>query len=251
MTSGDVVYETIGRTYAVTRREDPRIAARIHAGLGDARRVVNVGAGTGNYEPADRTVVALEPSAVMLAQRDPSRSGLVTCGFAEALPFPDRAFDASLCVLTVHHWADLEAGLAELRRVAPRQVVFFYEPAESHRFWAIDYFPTAIQVPSEANAPGEERLRAGLDVRDVQVVPVPADCIDGFGAAYWRRPEGYLDPAVHQGQSWLARLPPDELAAGADQLRADLDSGAWAERYGHLLELDEYDAGYRLAVAGG
>lgn len=246
----EVVYESIGRTYSATRREDPRIAAAIHAGLGDATTVVNVGAGTGNYEPADRRVVAVEPSAVMVSQRADHRSPLAVRGFAEALPFASDRFDAALAVLTVHHWADQAGGLAELARVALRQVVFFFEPALTSRFWAIEYFPTAIAAPSEQRAAGEAFLRAHLDVREVRAVPVPADCTDGFGAAYWRRPEAYLDPAVHAGQSWLAQLPADDLAAGTARLRADLDSGAWAERHADLLELDEYDTGYRLAVAG-
>jgi SAM-dependent methyltransferase len=246
----EVVYDTIGRTYSATRREDPRIAATIHAGLGDAVTVVNVGAGTGNYEPTDRAVVAVEPSAAMVAQRAEHRSPLALRGFAEALPFTDQSFDAALAVLTVHHWGDQAAGLAELTRVARRQVVFFFEPTLTSRFWAIDYFPTAIAAPSEQRAVGEDFLREHLDVRSVEPVPVPADCTDGFGAAYWRRPEAYLDPAVHAGQSWLAQLPADELAAGCARLRADLDSGAWADRHADLLELDQYDAGYRLLVAG-
>ena len=246
----DVVYESIGRTYSTTRREDPRVASAIHDALGDGRTLVNVGAGTGSYEPTDRRVVAVEPSATMRAQRGEGRSQLVVDALAESLPFAADTFDAALAMLTIHHWTDVGRGLAELRRIARRQVVFFFEPLATHAFWALDYFPSALDLPSEQAAPGEAELRAVLDVHEVRTVLVPADCLDGFGAAFWRRPDAYTDPAVQAGMSWLAQLPAQDLAAGSDRLRADLQSGEWNRRYGHLLDRDEYDGGYRIAVAG-
>lgn len=245
------VYESIGQTYSSTRHEDPRVAAAVHAALGAGLTLVNVGAGTGNYEPADRRVVAVEPSAAMRAQRGRHRSPLVLDAVAEALPFGAGTFDAALAMLTIHHWSDLAGGLRELRRVARRQVVFFFEPLSTHEFWALEYFPTALALPSEQDAPGEAELRRELDVREVRPVFVPADCIDGFGAAFWRRPEAYADPAVQAGMSWLAQLPADDLARGSARLRADLASGEWDRRHGHLRDLDQYDGGYRIAVAGG
>jgi SAM-dependent methyltransferase len=243
-------YDTIGRSYTRTRVPDERIARRIHAALGDARRVLNVGAGAGAYEPRDRDVVAVEPSRTMLAQRPP-RAAPALRGVAEALPFADGAFDAVMAVLTLHHWTDLERGVAELRRVAARQVVFFFEPAMSNAYWLVtDYFPDFVDLPSEQRAPGEARLRDLLDVRDVVVVPVPNDCTDGFGACFWNRPERYLDPDVQAGMSCMAQLPPDVLAARIARLRADLDSGAWDARHGHLRALDEFDGGYRICIGG-
>jgi SAM-dependent methyltransferase len=247
---GEPRYECIGRGYAAARREDPRIAAQVRAALGPSRTVVNVGAGTGNYEPRDRFVVAVDPSPRMLAQRG-DRPGLPVEGVAEALPFPDGAFDAALAVLTLHHWSDLAAGVAELRRVARRQVVFLFDFDDADRFWAIDYWPEAAELPTEVDAPSVERLRSLLDVREVWSVPVPLDCTDGFGAAFYGRPEAYLDPGVQAGMSWLALLPDDVRAAGSARLAADLDSGAWDRRLGHLRELPELDAGYRLVIAGG
>jgi SAM-dependent methyltransferase len=243
-------YERIGQGYTATRRPDPRIAERILQGLGRARTVVNVGAGTGSYEPSDRHVIAVEPAAAMLAQRPPGSPPAVRA-VAEALPFRDRTFDAALAVCAVHHWQDLSAGLAELRRVASRQVIFMCEPALAHEFWLVaEYFPAVSRLPSERHAPSVSRLARHLAVRRVIPVPVPGDCLDGFTGAFWRRPEAYLDPAVQAGMSSLAQLQPDTMTRGASRLRDELESGAWDERHGHLREQPEFDIGYRLVLAG-
>lgn len=242
-------YDVIGQSYAATRREDPRVAAQVHAALGDARSVVNVGAGAGSYESADRDVVAVEPSRRMIEQRDAGKPPVVR-GIAERLPFPDGSFDAALAVLTVHHWSDRSAGLREMARVARRQVVLFFEPLHTHDFWALDYFPAARRLPTEIDPPGEELIGQHLRVREIRTVVVPSDCVDGFGAAFWSRPEAYLDPEVQAGMSWLALLPEADREEGTQRLRADLDSGEWDRRLGHLRDQQEYDGGYRLAVAG-
>ena len=244
-------YETIGVGYGSHRVADARLERRVHAALGDARAVVNVGAGAGSYEPRDRTVVALEPSSVMIAQR-PAGSGPVVRGTAEALPFADAAFDVALAVLTVHHWTDPFAGLAELRRVARRQVVFHFDLDVARQTWLSAYFPEVFTLddgrsPTIASVVGE---LGGPDRVRVEVLPVPHDCMDGFLAAYWRRPDAYLDAGVRAGISSLAQLGEAVTAPGLARLRADLESGAWRERHAALLELDELDAGYRLVVAG-
>lgn len=245
-----VRYDTIGLTYSSTRREDPRIATQIYAALGDARSVINVGAGTGNYEPRDRRVLAVDPSATMIGQRRQHGRVSAIRAVAERLPCRDRAFDAALAILTMHHWTDVEAGAAEMRRVARRQVVLFFEPGVSSTFWARDYWPEAMDLAAEQDAPGEARMRALFDVRDVNIVLVPWDCLDGFGAAFWRRPEEYLRPDVQASISWLALLPRDVLRRGADSLARDLRSGAWDDRHGHLRAHADYDWGYRIAIAG-
>ena len=245
----DQVYETIGHGYAAARRPDRRIEQMIHAALGDARTVVNVGAGTGNYEPRNRRVVAVEPAVEMLAQRPADASPAVRA-VAEALPFRDLAFDAAIAILTLHHWSDLAVGLAELRRVAKRQIILLFEPALNHRFWLWDYFQQALTLASDARAPGVANLRDRLNVRSVTPVPIPADCTDGFAGAHWRRPEAYLEASVREGISSLALLPPEEAARGVERLASDLSSGAWDARYGALRDLPEYDLGYRLVVAG-
>ena len=239
------LYEGIGGGYARHRRSEPRIVARLEAALGDAETVVNVGAGTGSYEPAGRQVAAVEPSAVMLAQRGPSAAPAVR-GLAEALPFPDQAFDAGLAVLTVHHWTDLQAGIGELRRVSRRQVILHFVPG--FRFWlASEYFPELWEAEART-APDVPDVIAALGEARVEVVPVPADCEDGFFAAYWRRPDAYLDPSVRAGISYFARAEVEELEPGLSRLRLDLGSGDWEARHAELLEQDELDAGYRLIV---
>jgi SAM-dependent methyltransferase len=242
-------YDSIGRSYTATRQTDPRIAARIWAALGDARAVVNVGAGTGSYEPPDREVTAVEPSAVMLAQRPRGAAPAVQAS-AEALPFPDASFDAAMAVLTLHHWADWRAGCAELRRVArDRVVVLSWDPAYRRAFWlGPEYFDHLVDEDLEPFPSLADQV-AALAAR-VEVVPIPWDCRDGFMSAFWRRPEAYLDPAVRAGISSLAKRSEAELADGLARLRADIDSGAWARRHADLLDRDEVDLGYRLLVGG-
>ncbi len=248
-------YDTIGRTYSSTRRADPRIAAQIVASLGDSGRaetlrVVNVGAGTGSYEPAGRFVVAADPSLTMLRQR-PANASPALIARAEELPFADDAFDAALASLTVHHWENLEHGLREMQRVARRQVIFCFEPSLASALWLVgEYFPDVLDLPSERAAPGLDRLAATLAVRYVEPVPVPADCRDGFAGCYWNRPEAYLDPLVQAGISSFAQLDAEVRRAGTERLRRDLESGLWDERHGELRNLTQIDLGYRLLVAG-
>jgi len=243
-------YDTIGRKYAGYRRPDPHIEAQIHAALGNARTVLNVGAGTGSYEPADRTVVAVEPSPVMITQRPPDAAPVVL-GRAETLPFADAAFDVVLAVLTVHHWDDVAAGLRELRRVAPRQVVLTWDPnamtAES--FWLTrDYLPQASG--EEWGFAALPEVVAGLGRTRVESVAIPHDCRDGFFRAYWRRPGAYLDPDVRGSISALALVDDSKLTSGLEHLHADLVSGRWHERNAELLDQDALDLGYRLVIAG-
>lgn len=241
-------YDHIGRGYAQQRRPDPRIAARLATALGDARSVLNVGAGAGSYEPADQRVIALEPSRVMIAQRAAGAAPAVQAR-AEALPFADRSFDAAMAVLTLHHWADRAGGLAECVRVARDRVVLLTFDAVARGFWLVrDYFPEFLELDRRQFPPmADYAALFGPHARiEIEAVPVPRDCVDGFLGAYWARPEAYLDPAVRAGISSFARC---DVSAGVERLRADLASGAWHARNGALLEQDALDIGYRLVVA--
>jgi SAM-dependent methyltransferase len=240
------LYDTIGHAYPVTRRTEPRIAARIWAALDDARTVLNVGAGTGSYEPPDRDVTAVEPSAVMRAQRPPGAPPCLSAG-AERLPFADGAFDAAMAVLSDHHWADPIAGLREMRRVARRVVVFQFDTADPDWFWLTrDYLPE-FALLSAGGPTLTERARA-IGAR-MEPVPIPWDCTDGFFPAFWRRPEAYLRPEVRRGMSVWAMVGPEAEHRAVAHLRADLHSGYWPERNAGLLASQTAELGARLLVA--
>lgn len=242
-------YDRLGRTYGVTRRADPRIARGIARELEHARSVVNVGAGTGSYEPP-HTVVAIEPSLTMIAQR-PGAAAPAIQAVAEHIPLGDKSVDAALAVLTIHHWTDVEAGIAEMHRVARRRIVVLTWDSEkmSSEFWLMsEYLPDAARADATLAVP-LDRLTALLGGAAVIPVPVPHDCADGFGAAFWRRPAAYLDPAVQAGMSLMTLSSPELLRPGLDRLAADLDSGRWESEHADLLQLDELDLGYRLVTA--
>jgi len=247
--SGAQLYDTIGATYTVTRRTEPRIAAKVRDALGDARTVLNVGAGTGSYEPADRAVTAVEPSALMRAQR-PAGAAPCVAATAENLPFEDQSFDAAMAFSTIHHWPDPVAGLREMRRVARRVVVFTHDTTDGgwlDRFWLTrDYLPEVAGLT--AGRPSLTELADAIEAR-VEPVPVPWDCADGFFEAYWRRPEAYLDENVRRGVSIWSRVGPAVEQRAVRALGADLDSGRWAERNADLLDLDTAELGLRLLIA--
>jgi SAM-dependent methyltransferase len=240
------VYDRIGARYATGRRTDPRIAAAIWAALGGARTVLNVGAGSGSYEPPGRRVVAAEPSPVMLAQR-PHGAAPAVRAVAESLPFRDGAFDAAMGVLTMHHWADQDRGLAEMRRVAGRVVLFLCDPQRRPSWWLGEYFPATARLEAARETRLTEVARV-LGPLEVIPVPLPGGCADGFNGAYWRRPRDILDPAVWRPMSALSMIGEADRAAGMRRLRADLDSGAWDRRWGHLLGMAELDLGYSVVV---
>ena len=241
------LYDTIGTTYAATRRTEPRIAAQVWAALGDARTVLNVGAGTGSYEPTDRDVTAVEPSAVMRAQRPVGAAPCVAAS-AESLPFEDKSFDAAMAFATVHHWRDPVAGLRELQRVARRVVVFTCDTTDQSwrgRFWLTRDYLTEVA----ASRVGLATELARASGAHVEPVLVPWDCADGFFEAYWRRPEAYLEEHVRRGMSLWAAVGPEAEQRVVRSLRGDIESGRWRERNRELLDLDAAELGLRLLVA--
>jgi SAM-dependent methyltransferase len=242
------LYDTIGATYTVTRRTEPRIAQQVWAALGDARTVLNVGAGTGSYEPSDRDVTAVEPSAVMRAQR-PAAAAPCVDAVAENLPFEDQSFDAAMAFSTVPHWPDPIAGLLEMRRVARRVVVFTHDTSATGwhgRFWlSRDYLPEVADLL--LGRPSVTELARAIGA-SIEPVLIPWDCADGFFEAYWRRPEAYLDESVRRGMSVWTKVGPDAEQRAVRNLSDDLASGRWAERNRDLLDLEAAELGLRLLV---
>jgi len=243
-----VDYEQHGTTYTRHRRADPRIAARIHAALGDAGTVLNVGAGAGSYEPRDRWVLAVEPSATMRAQRPPDAAPAVDAR-AEALPFDDDAFDAAMACVTIHHWEPPGAGLAELRRVARGPVVVFTFELDALPAWQQEHLHEGLVI-ERPRFPAIADVAVALGGRTrVEHIPTPGDCEDGFFEAFWRRPEALLDPAIRASQSMWALLGPGVEERIVARLADALASGAWDAEHGHLRELDSYDGALRLVVS--
>ena len=247
--SGSQLYDSIGATYSVTRRTEPRIAAQVWAALGDARTVLNVGAGTGSYEPPDRDVTAVEPSGLMRGQR-PAGAAPCIAAAAESLPFDDQSFDAAMAIATVHHWQDPIAGLREMRRVARRVVVFTHDTSDigwRRRFWlSRDYLPEVADLL--VGRPSLTELASAIGARTEPVL-IPWDCADGFFEAYWRRPEAYLHGHVRRGISAWARVGPHAEQRAVHSLRNDLASGRWAERNRDIADLDAAELGLRLLIA--
>jgi SAM-dependent methyltransferase len=247
--AGDFDYEARGHGYALLRRADPRIEALVHGALGDARSVLNVGAGAGSYEPRDRTVVAVEPSAAMRAQRPAGRAPAIDA-VAEALPFPDDSFDAAMAMVTIHQWSDPDAGLRELRRVSRGPVVILtFDGAALDRFWLADYAPELIAA-ERTRYPAIDHVCAQLGGNaTVSAVPIPVDCADGFTEAFYARPEQFLDPAVRRSQSAWGSISPADTDRAIARLRADLESGEWDRRYGELRTQPAFVGSLRLITA--
>lgn len=244
-------YDSIGVGYAKYRRPDPRIAAVVHAGLGDARFVVNVGAGAGAYEPTDRYVIAVEPSAVMRAQR-PAHAPPAISASAEALPLDDQSVDAAMATFTIHHWRDLDAGLSELKRVARGPIaILTFDPEAFAGFWVHDYLPE-LMPRERATMPAPAALASKLGGGAyVESVSIPRDCTDGFNEAYYARPEMFLDADARAAQSVWAAVGAEAEARSVARLRADLESGAWDRKHARWRELPSYDGALRLVVRPG
>jgi SAM-dependent methyltransferase len=242
---GQLSYDRIGVGYAARRVADPRWMSAILAAVGSGETIINVGAGTGNYEPP-AVRLAVEPSLEMISQRPPAAAPVVQA-VAEHLPV--RSADIAMAVLTVHHWSDWRAGLAELRRVSARQVVLAYDTSVHAEFWLVrEYLPEVATL--EATRPSAHAIAEELGASSVTVLPIPWDFTDGVFPAHWRRPEAYLDPDVRRSCSALAQSDPAAVERAVRALGADLDSGAWAERHPEMLTADEYDAGFRLITRG-
>lgn len=247
--AGDADYGRIGSGYRTYRQPEPEFEAAVARALGGARTVINVGAGAGSYEPTDREVTAVEPSAAMRAQRPP-HLGRAIDGTAEALPFDDDAFDAAMTTFSVHQWRDLDAGLAELRRVARGPVlVMTADPDLLDRFWLAEYAPEVIATEARRYPP-PRRIADLLGGRTrIESLPIPLGCVDGFGEAYYGRPEALLDPGARLANSAWSFVPPEVETRAVARLSADLESGAWDAAHGALRSQARFDGSLVLVVA--
>jgi len=247
--AGDVDYGALGARYAEFRRPDPRIAAQIHAALGDARTVLNVGAGAGSYEPVDRTVTAVEPSASMRTQR-PAHLTLAIDAVAERLPFADQAFDASMAVFTVHQWADLTAGLREMRRVTRGAIaIMTADPVLLERFWLAEYAPEMTRLEAQRCPPLHTLMNLLGPGARIEPIAIPFDCTDGFNEAYYGRPEMLLDAGARSACSSWSLVGPDVAAQSIERLRRDLADGTWDAHHGALRSQPTYEGALRLVVS--
>ena len=246
--AGDFDYEKGGSGYALRRRTDPRIAALIREALGPVRSVINVGAGAGSYEPGDLEVTAIEPSSSMRSQR-PENLSVALDAVAENLPFAENSFDAAMATITIHQWSDSDQGLHELRRVSRGPVVVLtFDGDALDDFWLARYAPEMIEA-ERRRYPKIDHVRLVLGgTSSVSTVPIPHDCVDGFTEAFYGRPEAFLDPEVRRSQSAWSFVGPDAEARFTRALAADLDSGRWDRRHGHLRSQPLYDGAVRLII---
>jgi SAM-dependent methyltransferase len=247
--AGDFDYEQDGTHYSAIRRPEPRFARAIREALGDATTLINVGAGAGSYEPEDLEVTAVEPSASMRSQRPPHLAPALDA-VAEDLPFPDQTFDAALASVTIHQWSDLAGGLAEVRRVTRGPVVIMtFDPVSLRKFWLAEYAPEMMERESgRMPALGEVTALLGGSVQ-IEELPIPADCADGFAEAYFGRPEAFLDTRVRRSQSAWGFIDDDEERGSVERLAAALEDGSWDRRFGELRSAAEYSGSLRLVVA--
>lgn len=238
-------YDTEGKTYAIGRRNDARIASQLWQKLNPGQSLLNIGAGAGSYEPVDTDLVALEPSTTMIRQR-PEASACCVQGCAEQLPFANHSFDQVMTILSMHHWPDQATAFREIRRVCKQRfVALTWDPA-CEPFWLTrDYFPEIIAMDRQI-FPSMDTLREYFPHVQIETVAIPWDCQDGFFAAFWRRPEAYLDPQVRACMSTFGRL--ENVDAQISRLAQDLSSGQWYEKNKELMNRNALDAGYRLLI---
>ncbi len=240
------IYNAIGKRYALGRRTDPNIAAQIHGKLSGAESVLNVGAGTGSYEPKHFKISAVEPSEAMINQRCKTTAPVIQSR-AENLPFEDGSFSHCMTVLSMHHWEDRERAFSEIKRVTRKRFVAVTWDPDSKPFWLTrDYFPEIFEI-DRAIFPCLSEFHKSFEQVTVSTLKIPADCIDGFLGAYWCRPEAYLDELVRANMSTFSKI--SKLAEGLAQLRSDLEDGAWGSKNRDVLSSHFLDAGYRIVIA--
>lgn len=204
--------------------------------------------GAGSYEPRDREVTAVEPSASMRAQRSKELPRAIDAT-AERLPFVEHSFDASMATFTVHQWSDLESGLREMRRVTRGPIVILScDPTALEGFWLHEYAPEVTRVEA-SRYPTVERIARLMGGRvEVVGVPIPFDCKDGFNEAYFGRPERLLEPAARRACSGWSFVGPEVVERFVSHLGRDLADGTWDRRFGPFRAMHEFNGPLRLIV---
>jgi len=243
-------YDQFGQTYSGHRATDPRISEQVFKALEGATTILNVGAGAGSYEPLDKYVVAVEPSAEMRKQRLLNGKTPAIDATAESLPFDDNSFDASMAMVTVHHWPDMEKGLRELKRVSKKKVVIMtFDPDGLDDFWNAHYFPELVAVEKQRFPKNDLVINALGGHCDIVPVPIPIDCVDGFQEAFYGRPEAFLSKEVRLNQSAWGFLPAGTEEQIVQRLADDLTSGEWDRKYGEHRSMPTFTGALKLIVA--
>jgi SAM-dependent methyltransferase len=248
--SSNFNYDKYGKTYGSFRKTDPRIAAYVDRAIGEAQTVLNVGAGAGSYEPEDKYVISVEPSKTMRLQRAEKNKVPAVIGNAENLPFDDDTFDASMAMVTIHHWENMEKGLQELRRVSKDKVIVMtFDPDALDIYWNVNYFPEVVNA-ERARYPSVKFIVDVLGGNcEVITIPIPIDCVDGFQEAFYGRPEAFLDKEIRKNQSAWGFVSEEEELRGVQMLKEELESGEWERKYGKFRTQPFFEGALRLIVA--
>lgn len=240
-------YDGKNHNYSAIRKADPRIGLHVGRSLENCRTILNVGAGTGSYEPDDKFVIAVEPSSDMRAKRLALGRTPAVDAKADDLPFDDKSFDAVMAVLTIHHWPDLKVGLTEIKRVARKKItILTYDPNLLDLFWNAKYFPELIEI-ERSRYPKLDRIASCLG-QDLKVtnIKIPLDCTDGFQEAFYGRPEAFLQEEVRKAQSAWGFLDKELERNYVNRLSDDLASGEWDRLYGFHRYLPEFEGAFRM-----
>lgn len=255
------IYDSIGQSYSKFRLPDPRIVDTLVnlLQLEPGSLVADIGAGTGNYSRAIAErgffLYAVEPSSVMRLQATQHPRVQWLTGYAEDIPLPTSSVDSVICILASHHFSNLEKAIREMNRVARSGAIIFltFDPRVGEKLWVVDYFPSLWEDAFRVFPPLIDvvAIIEANTQRMVEIFPLmlPHNLTDMFFAAGWRRPESYLNPDVRAGISALSLADASIVETGVNLLKEHLDSGQWDTKYGEILKLEAFDAGYRFLCA--
>ncbi len=253
-------HDNIATAFSSARRADARIIDTLISAL-DVKRgahIADIGAGTGNYSNAladsGLYMSAIEPSEAMLRQAIKHKNVKWYLARAEALPLYRESLDGIISVSAIHFFSNLMDASKEMARVCAsgRIIIFTCDPRLSEEFWLSEYFPEMIRrrYCTYANIFQMMKIIEGLTARKGMIIrfPVPHDITDTFAGSGWRRPWLYLDDQVRNSMSEFTMASQDEVDRGLIKLARDIESGEWTKKNSCLLEMNDYDLGYRFIV---